>query len=511
MKLQQLIGGIASGYVTKAAQFIAAIALVPFLLREEVLGLDGYGRVFTILAIITAPRLLFDGLRLSFIRRISTSIDSSDDRITVGDAIGTAIKVSFFAYTPLILAIAVPSAFWLQLTGIPVTDDSSKALWIAALLAWLENVFVFFSTPLFARGSITFVNFVGAFEAIGRTLTYFVVFSWISASLTSYFLIQVLFIILRQGAVVIFLSIRWPDDLRGFSSAPVRMGGDDLRSSLSVTSYMSANQIVCRVPVVLANRFLGAAEAGLFALVIDTMRRYVIQILFSVLQPIAIPLAARLDPRVLAPARKEILFRLESLYTLGIGLVVATTITCMPALVHWWLGAAYGPIVFPAQIFLCACGFEIVFSFRQSVLIGQGLLGAATPLIVGAAVGSVAAAAASALLWNSWFAMVLVVGAYLVVANALAIGRTFDRAMEAQETAVPTAWRQLFFLSLAGISAIFVGQWVTSTSVTSAVVLGATSAALTTMIAHFSVIALPTAVATLKKLRYSLSRDILDG
>ena len=85
MKLKQLVAGVATGYVTKAVQFVASMALVPFLLRPEVLGVENYGRVFTLIAFMSFGTVLTAGIRLSFVRSISQAVgdDPHADRIAI--------------------------------------------------------------------------------------------------------------------------------------------------------------------------------------------------------------------------------------------------------------------------------------------------------------------------------------------------------------------------------------------------------------------------------------------
>ena len=91
MKLRQLAAGIATGYVAKVVQFIAAVALVPFLLRPEILSLEGYGRAFTLIAFMGAGTLITVGVRLSFERSISKAVGSDPHGSTgqVGSLIGS--------------------------------------------------------------------------------------------------------------------------------------------------------------------------------------------------------------------------------------------------------------------------------------------------------------------------------------------------------------------------------------------------------------------------------------
>ena len=47
---------------------VASLLLVPFFLQDSVLGLDGYGRAFTIVALVGFLPMLTEGLAYSFTR-----------------------------------------------------------------------------------------------------------------------------------------------------------------------------------------------------------------------------------------------------------------------------------------------------------------------------------------------------------------------------------------------------------------------------------------------------------
>jgi O-antigen/teichoic acid export membrane protein len=507
VRIGQLLSGIASGYFTRGIQFVATILLVPFLLRDDVLGLDGYGNVFTMLGIIALFRFSVDGLRVSFTRDISMAMGEREGG-SPGATLGTRIKIMFLICTAIVVAVWLAAPVILPIVGIAPDSYALGGLRFAALIFWAENALHLFRVPLIVRGSISFVNFCGAAEVTLRAVTYFLLFSVSEASLMKYFLIQAAFVLARNLAFVVHLAYFSRDDLRGFFRAPWRPSRKSVGYAVPIATVQVTNELVERLPVILASTFLGAEASGLVALVLNTTRRYVRQILFSVLQPIAVPIAARLDPRRLSPSALGTLWNVEALYTLCTALVICSGIVCMPELITIWLGADYAVIVTVTQVLLAASACEIAFRFRQSILLGQGLLGSAVPAIVGIGLLSIAGIALGILVWNSWQGMIVVVAIFLIASNVIGIGRAFWREFADDAPIQPPRYEMVSFLAVATTLALALSHWRLADGSLGGV-LAVVIAGLTTLVAaHLLLLPVSEAFTTLTKLRRSLHRDI---
>jgi len=509
LKLRQLVTGIAAGYASKGVQLVASLLLVPFFLREEVLGLDGYGRAFTVSALIGLLPLLTGGLSFSLIRSISRALDAGEGETRPHEALGAGIKILGGACAVALVGTLLVGPWVLPGVGLEPSRDVWGALAISGLLYWLENAFGLVRAPLLARGAITFVNATGAAEVLGRSLCYFVVFSIWPATLTLFFAIQLVFVGLRGLAQLVFLWRQWPDNLRGALRAPVSAGADAVRRSWPITTQIGTMTLVHRLPVILSNALLGPEASGLAALALITVRGYVLQTLFAVVQPIAVPLASRLDPRQLTPHRRALLWKLEAVYIFVSGLLVATGVACMPELIGLWLGEGYAPVVLAAQAVLLSCSVEVAFNGRLSLLIGQGLLGRALPGILAGTGVVVAASAFAVASLGSWQLAVLAVVLYFPLTMGLGVDVAYRSTLLAREEAEHPRSRPLLFLLAAGavawaLSAPELGRGLLP--MLGRVLADAVAVAL---LGHLLLLSLGETLATLRTLGRSLDRSIV--
>src|SRR5262249_4031013 len=290
--------------------------MVPFFLREDVLGLDGYGRAFTILALVSFLPLLTEGLAFSFTRSISRSLDQRDGEPRTRELFGAGLKILGSACAVGVVGMIALSPILLPLAGLDRSRDVVIALVLAGVLYWAENVFQIVRTPLLGRGAIAFVNATTAAEVLFRALAYLWIFETWPATLTTYFAIQLAFVVFRGVSQLFYLGWRWPDDLSGWWRQPWRAGRDAIGHSWPIGIQIRTQGAVHRLPIILANRMLSPEASGLAAIVVNTIRNYALQSLLTVLQPIAVPLAARLDPRRLSSERRQMLWRLESVYVI---------------------------------------------------------------------------------------------------------------------------------------------------------------------------------------------------
>jgi O-antigen/teichoic acid export membrane protein len=505
LKLQQIVSGIASGYVTKLAQLVVSLMLVPFFLRDDVLGLEGFGRTNTIIAVIAFLPLLTDGLASSFMRSVSRSLDRSEDGLRTSDVLGAGFKILGSACGLAIGLLMALSPFVLSMVGLEPSRHVA-ALALAGAAFWVENICIVARTPLVGRGQISVVNATCAAEVMLRAVAYLAVFTAWPATLVGYFAIQLAFVLLRTLVLLFFLATRWPDDLRGWWRAPWAAGRASVREAWSITTQMGFDVIAHRVPIVVVNRFLGPEASGLAALAVNTIRMYVLHSLFAVLQPIAVPLAARIDPRRISPGRRELLWRLEAVFVFVSGLLVTSFVAAMSYLIPLWLGPSYTVVILPVQAMLLACVIEIAFNGRLSLLFGNGLLGAAVPGYVAAAAVSLTASTVAAVVYGSWQLAVFGVALYFPLATSLGTDRAFRRHL-LTEPERPRS-HPLAFLVLGTGVAWALSTW-TGDGLAAAVAGVAIQAVAMAVLAHFLLLPLPAAYATLRTLRNSLDRSIL--
>ena len=508
MKLHQLLSGIVSGYVTKLIQLAVSLLLVPFLLREDVLGLDGYGRAFTMSSVVGLLPLFTEGLGFSFIRGVSRAVDRLDGR-GPGEVLGAGLKILGTACAAAVAATLALSPIVLPLVGLDRSRDVVVAFALASLLYWVENVFQLLRAPLMARGAITFVNGVGAAEVTLRALAYLGIFTLWPATLTTYFAIHLSVALLRGLAQLLYLASRWPGDLRGWRHGSWTMGRASIRQSWPITAQIGCDVLVHRLPTILANRLLGPEASGLVALAVNTIRGYVLQSLLAVLQPIAVPLASRLDPRQLSPGRRELLWHLEGIYVLVSGFLVTSALVCMPDLIRGWLGATYAALVTPAQAMLVASGIELAFNARLSLLIGQGLLGSAIPGLLFAALVSVFVSSFFIAGPGSWQLAVLGVALYFPISCSLGIDAAFRRQLATGALAARPRFKPLSFLIGVGAVAWLLAPNAAGEGLASLGLRIAANSIALLLFAHLLLLPLSRVAFTLRTLRYSLNSRIL--
>jgi len=509
LKLRQLAAGVATGYVTKAVQFVATMALVPFLLRPDILGVDDYGRAFALIAYMGIGTVVTAGIRLSFLRSISQAVGDDPDgtRRAVGSLLGSG--------TVILLVICAG----LTLTGFAFEDEllafvqfPSEAGYRSALLlamAWMtaENALFLFRGPLMARGAITYVNVVTMAEVLLRVGTLVALLPTARSPIAVYLGVHATFATLRGTAFAGWSLVRAPGDLRGVGAVRLADVWQTVLYSRSITLSEAANFLVHRTPVLLAARYLGATDAGFVAIVINTIQNYVMQILFTVVQPLALPIAARFDPRKISASARSFFYDLEGLYCGAILVVIAALTALAPELIRLWLGDGYEPIVRPAQVMLGGCGFEIVYAVRKSLLVGQGMLPEAMGRILALAILTTVAVWISIVLEGSWAPAVYATGLYLAASNVFGIGVVWSRHFAAPDQQSPGPARFLALLPSFAV-AVVASAYMTDSRWT--VDLALAGAVLACSIACVATWVLPVnrVGTTIQRLLASMNRDL---
>lgn len=512
MKLKQLAAGIATGYVVKGVQFLAAMVLVPFLLRRDILGVEGYGRAFTLIAFMGAGAVMTAGVRLSFERSISRALGSDPDG-TQGQ-VGSLIGSGTIVLLALCAVIGVPALIWettlLELVRLPLESHYRVAFRLAVVWMATENSLSLSRSILMARGAISYINYVTMGEVFLRTAMLFLLLPRTEAVFIGYFAVHLAFTALRLAGFIGWSLTHAPADFRGLTRASVRDIKETVLYSRSITLAEGATFLVRRGPLLLASRYLAPTEVGFVALVINTIQNYVLTVLFAVVKPLALPIAARFDPRRLTATARKFFFDLEALYCAGVFLIVAEAIVLLPDLIHLWLGEGYGAIVLPAQVILGGCVVEITYAIRRSLLIGQGLLPEAVPRILALALATICVVWIGVTVFDRWELALFPIAGYLVVSNFFGIGSVWSRHFVRPSESVPG------FLRFASFSPIFVVALVASRFASE----GAVSHDFLAVVAVFacSILSIHIFVLPLQKIRptiirltRSMDRDLFDA
>lgn len=447
MRVVDIARGMLTGYGLRLLQIFATLLVVPYLLRDDMLGIDDYGRVYSILGALSLIALLTDGLKAAFARVISRSL--SDDDASTGRVIGSAAKIMTAVCSIATIVLVVAHREFLELLAIPVEFDY-RAGWILAVLAVvLENALFILTSLLTARGRMDVMNVVLAFEVIGRNAVFVGWFHHFGASLTAYFSIYLAGVAIRMIAVLVYATTAWRGDFQGFWSGRIADSAEAVRYSFSL-SLSSVNYFVFqRLSIPLTARFIGPAEAGMLAIALNTIANNLSQVIFNVARPLLIPVASRIRFDRLSESRARLLLDVDGLYTVLVCTVTAPMIAFMPTLIEVWLGAERSVLVVPAQILIAGATIQVGFNVRRALLVGQGLAAmiARVSLVCGAL-------GLPALYWalvekQDWWWVAVVIALVGSAASAIGIGIGFDKVGLLPDTARPRrGLRALFVMAV---------------------------------------------------------------
>jgi O-antigen/teichoic acid export membrane protein len=359
------------------------------------------------------------------------------------------------------------------------------------------------------RGSIRFVNVVITAETLLRAVAFAIALGRWPHSVSAYIAAFLIAALLRQATFLIALWRSTPQDLRGATRARLADARPALRYSLPLTAYWGTLILLQRAPIVIASQFLGAEAAGMLAIAIATIRGYFHQILFSVLQPIEVPVGAIVDPQRLSPSARATLWDLETIYLIAVAGCIASASSVAPGLIALWLGAGYADLALPCQLVLLGSGVELGFSIRRSILTGQGLLGATALRFVIVGALAVLACVASAVALESWIALASWFAAFLIVANCWAIAAPFGRAF--RDAAGPHWIRIPLFTCAASGFAIAISKGVAGAGGLREWIGLPVTVAVVGIGAHALLIPLGRAIASLRRLRSLGDRSLIDA
>ncbi len=508
MKLRDLLSGIASGYLSKAIQLVVSLALVPFLLRQDVLGLEDFGRASAILAAVQLLTLCTDGIRISFTRALAQAVGRQGGGASPGETLGSGSKILALCCAVLAVGISLAAEPVLRVLSIEASPDNLRALWLTAALFFAENSLNLLQVPLMTRGAIPFVNTVLTAETLLRAAGLAIALSLRPHSLTLYCSVFLAAALARHAIIFLQLRRSSPQDLRGATRARLAIALPALRYSLPLTAHWGTTILIQRAPIVMASQFLGAEASGLLAIAISTIRGYFLQVLFSVLQPIEVPVGSLLDPRKLSAGARATLWDLEAIYVLSVTGLIACASAIAPELLRLWLGSGYAALALPSQILLLGCGVELSLSLRRSIVTGQGLLSASVHRYAIAGALTLLVCWLSATWLRRWEPMVASVGLFLILANSWAIAAPLRRAFAA--LAGPHWLRiPLFATATSGIALGLSALFSSEASYRGLFALPAT-ALIVVLLAQLALIPLDRALATFRRLRALGDRSLIE-
>lgn len=512
MKLKQLTAGIATGYVVTAVQFLSAMVLVPFLLRRDILGVEGYGRAFTLIAFMGVGVVVTVGVRFSFALSISRALgsDSEGTKGQVGSLIGSGTILLLL----LCAAIGLPALVWetglLRLVRLPLESDYRVAFRLTIVWMTVENALFLFRSTLTARGAIAYINYILMGEVLLRTAILFLLLPSMEAVFISYFAVHLAFAALRFAGFVGWSLIHAPVDFRGLTRVSVGDIKETVLYSRSITLAEGASFLVRRGPLLLASRYLVPVEVGFVALVINTIQNYVLTALFAVVRPMALPIAARFDPRRLTATARKFFFDIEGLYCAGVFLVVAVAIVLAPDLIRLWLGEGYGAIVLPAQAILGACAVEITYAIRRSLLTGQGLLPEAVWRILALAMTTIGLVWIGLAVGDRWELAVFATAGYLVISNLFGIGSVWSKHFVRPSEPVPGLLRFASFAPIF-VVAVVASRFVSEGSVFHDFLAVVAVFACSILSIQLFILPLQKVHPTIIRLTRSMDRDLFDS
>jgi O-antigen/teichoic acid export membrane protein len=498
---------MAVGYGLRVVQIAATLIVVPFLLREDAIGIERYGQIFAILSALGVVSLILDGLKVSYSRSISASLAEGSAATSL--FIGAGIKAMMGVSLAVAIAVLVWRRAFLGALGIPADADFLGAMWWAAAFVVFDNGLFSVHAHLTARGRLDLLNGLIAIEVVLRNLAFFAWFTARPATAAAYMAIFAGGLGLRYFIIVLFAVWHWPDDFRGWWRGRVGDTWGAVRYSLPVSVVTAQYFVFQRLTIPLVGRFIGPAEAGLLALGLNTISSNLAQILFTVARPVLVPIAARLDFATMTTSTRRLLLHVDSLYVCGVVAVTVPLVAVMPTLIGVWLGPDYEKLVLPAQILVAGTTFQVAFNVQRSILIGQGLAAHIARGSIVVTVLSMLGLAWSVLVARDWVAVTLVIGLYGLASTILPVGRIFERRLLAPEALKA---RHTLRISLACASALALAAALSLFSparlhgLAAAILVVSLGAVVT--IGHLVVIPASDALRTVQRLRSSARRSL---
>lgn len=364
-----LIQGAITGYVVRVLQIVVSLLVVPFLIQESVLGLDGYGQIFTLIAFVSILSLIMDGIKLSQARFIAQTIHEKPRLI---EMVGSSVRLVFILAVIIIAFVAVFEEGLLPFFGLGQSPGVEVSMYILLLIFLVETTFYFYEPLLHAAERSYFVNIISGIEVIGRNIAMVLYFIWSEPGIVAYFFIQLVFTLFRLAVFHLWSRDICPSILSGVASSSFRDAMPMIKYSLPMSGRGMSTLLVYRGAVLVSSKFLGAEAAGIVSLVIGTIRNYLVQTLHSVFRPMMVPMLSRFNIAVLSPEKISLMTASISLYTTVVFLIGGVLIGIMTELIELWLGATFSHLVMPIQAVIFAATLELTGSIKAALLVSQG-------------------------------------------------------------------------------------------------------------------------------------------
>ena len=362
--VKKLIVGVASGYLLKLVQVVCNLALIPFLISDGIFGLAGYGGLSVVLATIGLMAAGYDGWRLSTARRL-----------------GIAEKTGEAAYLPLLI-ITISSVLLLcmgaHLYGsqiIKLIGISSPSIHLALYMTiyFLFEQINFLSEQCFhAKGKTWIVNLLILLEVVCRTITIFWLFNIINPSIELYLKVFIIYMIAKYMVYLVLFFLNKNNGSTPFVLTRIREELDTFLYSLPLSLKGLSVFAVFRLTVIVVNKYLAPELAAIYSILMVTLRGYVLQLFFSVVRPMIVPVTAGIEISKLSKSSR---LQLQSLLK-GYEFVVCTTCLVMACLVPVWLShwldkdMSHYHLLFIAGI--AFFGLEVSSSVKNLLLVSQG-------------------------------------------------------------------------------------------------------------------------------------------
>jgi hypothetical protein len=504
LRLVDLLRGAIAGYVLKAVQTLAALAVLPFLVDDRVLGLEGYGRAFSLLSATVVMSVFTDGFKVALSRSIAQGINRGDG--SAGQALGGGTRL--LAASSLVVAaiLFVYRDALLEAMGLPIDTAHRTAFAAAASMIVIAESGHGVLALLLVRGRLDLVNTIQAIEVIARNAFFVVYYQHHEATVANFVGAFAVGALLRTSAYFVYAGSRLRADFTGAGRGRMRDVIPVLGYSVSVSLATIYYFFFFRLSVPAVNAVLGGQAAGSLALTLSIADTYLRGALLSVVEPAVVPMAARLRVEDLRGRIRISIERVESLLRGACWVATAALAAGAPFAIDLWLGRELMSIALGTQIMIAAIGVQLSLTVKRSLAIGLGsaaeLAIVATPVGVLAFVGVVV----SAWYFRSVDGVVLSIAAFCAVSDAVGATRAYAALFGEKDPVAPV--RTLLLAAVVYVPAVVLGAVCALHGflvVAAAIVASTLWAA---GIVHCYVLPIRECLRTLKQLRRNASRDL---
>lgn len=361
--IKHVVNSMLSGYVVVAIQAVIGIAMTPYLLAENALGMEKYGLLMLIQSSIAILSVLLDGFRLETAKTVGKSTNTNDQVIN-------EIRVIALILSTFIGSIYIFFLFEIAPTYIHnITNEILIASMIFIGAFVLEQMYYSIDSYFHAIKKSILSNALSIIDSITRATLILIFFEFNEPTIINY-----------AYSVFLSLSIKYLLSniiLRKFHSKP--------EQKITITSIIKVIKLIKDFPgqtlqgispylifrgaVILSGWRLGAEQAAVVAIFIQTIRNYFNQAVFSGLRPFILPyLSAIESDKSQRTSLNKFIFYYQIVVFI-VGVCAATTAE------YWfplWLGEDLGKYYHLTWIVFLGYSFEVAFLFHYYDLIAKG-------------------------------------------------------------------------------------------------------------------------------------------